>query len=93
MKDGARLINTARGGLVDETAMVEALNSGKLAGAALDVISSEPMAKDSPLFGAKNLIVTPHIAWASKEARERLMGIAVSNVKAYLDGKPRNVVS
>ncbi|MGN0435598.1 MAG: D-2-hydroxyacid dehydrogenase, partial [Wujia sp.] len=85
MKDGARLINTARGGLVDETALVEALHSGKLAGAALDVISSEPMSKDSPLFGAKNLIVTPHIAWASHEARERLMGIAISNVKGYLD--------
>lgn len=93
MKDGARLINTARGGLVDEQALVAALNSGKLSGAALDVISEEPMSKDSPLPGTRNLIVTPHIAWASHEARERLMNIAADNVRKFLSGEPQNVVS
>ncbi len=93
MKNGVRLINTARGGLVDETALVDALNSGKLAGAALDVISAEPMANDSPLLSAKNIIITPHIAWASHEARERLMGIAIRNMEQFLLDNPENVVS
>lgn len=93
MKEGAKLINTARGGLVDEEALVAALNSGKLSGAALDVIVKEPMEEDSPLFDAKNLIVTPHIAWASNEARERLMNIAVNNLKNFLIKNPSNVVS
>lgn len=93
MKDGAKLINTARGGLIVEADLVKALNSGKLSGAALDVIGFEPMKEDSPLFEADNLIITPHIAWASHEARERLMNVAVENVRAYIDGNPINTIS
>lgn len=93
MKDGAKLINTARGGLINEKALAEALNSGKLSGAALDVITVEPMRSDSVLFGVQNLIITPHIAWASHEARTRLMDIAVGNVRAFLEGNPENIVS
>lgn len=93
MKDGAKLINTARGGLVNEQDLVAALRSGKLSGAALDVISAEPMAQNSPLIGVENLIITPHIAWASQEARERLMKISVENLEQFLAGKPVNVVN
>ncbi|MFY0714867.1 D-2-hydroxyacid dehydrogenase [Seonamhaeicola sp. NFXS20] len=93
MKYGVKIINTARGGLVVETDLVQALNSGKVSGAALDVVSTEPMVKDSPLLKAKNCIITPHIAWAPKEARTRLMNITVKNLEAYLSGKPINVVN
>ncbi|MBQ1234115.1 MAG: D-2-hydroxyacid dehydrogenase, partial [Oscillospiraceae bacterium] len=91
MKDGALLLNTARGGLLDEQAVADALNSGKLGGAALDVLSIEPPV-NNPLVGAKNCILTPHIAWASIEARSRLMDVVVQNAKAFMDGAPKNVV-
>ena len=91
MKDGALLLNTARGGLLDEQAVADALNSGKLGGAALDVLSIEPPV-NNPLVGAKNCILTPHIAWASIEARSRLMDVVVQNAKAFMDGAPQNVV-
>ncbi|MBN1589595.1 MAG: D-2-hydroxyacid dehydrogenase [Pirellulales bacterium] len=92
MKPTALLINTARGPLIDEEALADALNSGRIAGAGLDVLSAEPPSADNPLISAKNCYVTPHIAWATREARDRLMTIAVNNVRAFLDGRPRNVV-
>ena len=93
MKDGAYIINTARGGLADEKALYKALSEQKIAGYAADVILQEPMVKDCPLLNAPNCVLTPHIAWAPKETRERLFGIAISNLKAYLDGSPINVVN
>lgn len=93
MKDGAFIINTSRGGLIVEEDLKKALNSGKLAGAAVDVVSSEPIKEDNPLLTAKNIIITPHIAWASKEARARLMETTVENIEAFLSGKPTNVVN
>lgn len=93
MKDGAILINTARGGIVDERALREALDSGKLAGAGVDVLSAEPMSAENPLYGAKNCIITPHIAWVPQEARIRLLRVSAENLKAYIDGKSQNVVS
>ncbi|CDF77834.1 D-3-phosphoglycerate dehydrogenase [Formosa agariphila KMM 3901] len=93
MKSSAFIINTSRGGLVVEADLAEALNSDKIAGAAVDVVSAEPIAKDNPLLGAKNCIITPHIAWAPLEARTRCMQIAVNNVEAFLKGELVNVVS
>jgi glycerate dehydrogenase len=93
MKPSAFLINSSRGGLVIEQDLADALNNGRLAGAAVDVLSSEPPAPDNPLLRAKNCIVTPHIAWASKEARTRLLNTAIANVRAFLDGHPVNVVN
>lgn len=93
MKDGAFLINTARGGLIVEADLRQALLSGKLAGAAVDVAGSEPIPMDSPLLGLPNLIITPHIAWAAREARQRLMDILVDNLRAFQQGSPRNVVN
>ena len=93
MKDGAWLINTARGPIVDEAALREALESEKLGGAAVDVLHTEPMAADCPLLGAKNCIITPHVAWAPLITRERLLGIVSDNLRAYLNGTPQNVVS
>jgi glycerate dehydrogenase len=92
MKPSALLINTSRGQLVDEYALAAALNSGKLAGAGLDVLSVEPPPANNPLLTAKNCIITPHLAWATKAARSRLMQVAVENVRAFLGGKPQNVV-
>ena len=93
MKDGVIIVNVSRGGLVDEGDLAEALKSGKVAAAAADVVSGEPMRADNPLLTAPNMIITPHIAWVSVEARERLIRIVAENVKAYLDGRPQNVLS
>jgi glycerate dehydrogenase len=93
MKPTAFLLNTSRGPLVDEAALAEALNAGRIAGAGLDVLSAEPPRPDNPLLTARNCIITPHQAWATRAARTRLMRIAVSNVKSFLEGKAQNVVS
>lgn len=93
MKDGAWLINTARGGLICEADLAQALKDGKLAYAASDVVRTEPMAVDNPLLDAPNMTITPHIAWASFEARERLMKIAAENIRCYLAGCPQNNVA
>ena len=93
MKPTAFIINTARGPLIDEPALAEALNSGKIAGAALDVLSSEPPKSDNPLLTAKNALITPHIAWATLEARKRLMDTTAQNIQAFLNGAPINVVN
>lgn len=92
MKPTAYLINTSRGQLIDEAALAEALNSSKLAGAGLDVLSSEPPRGDNPLLTAKNCFITPHIAWATQSSRRRLLDMAVDNVEAFLQGHPINVV-
>jgi glycerate dehydrogenase len=92
MKPTALLINTSRGPLIDEPALAEALNRGRLAGAGLDVLCDEPPRPDNPLLHAQNCTITPHIAWATKAARQRLMDVAVSNVQAFLQGHPQNVV-
>lgn len=93
MKHGAILINTSRGPLVDEAAVAEALRSGQLGGYGADVMCEEPPCSDSPLFSAPNAFITPHIAWATQEARRRLLDTAVANVRAFVDGKPVNVIN
>ena len=93
MKDGAMLVNTARGGLVDENALVAALESGKLRFAAVDVVSQEPMNADNPLLSTRKVIITPHIAWAPLESRQRLLDCVVENIRAFLNGTPQNVVN
>ncbi len=93
MKPTVFLINTSRGPLIDEKALADALNAGKIAGAGLDVLSREPPEADNPLLKAKNCYITPHIAWATRAARQRLMDIAVANIRAFLNGKPQNVVT
>lgn len=93
MKPQALLINTARGPLLDETAVAEALNRGQLAGLGVDVLSSEPPAANNPLLAAANVQITPHVAWATREARSRLLQIAADNIKAFLAGKPNNVIN
>ena len=92
MKDGAFFINTSRGGTVDENALYDALSSGKLSGAAVDVLKKEPMSKDCPLDKAPNLIITPHTAWAPLTTRKRLLGIVESNIEAFLKGAPQNKI-
>ena len=92
MKGSAYLINTSRGPVVDEAALALALNDGRIAGAALDVLSTEPPARDNPLLTAKNCIITPHIAWATRAARQRLMETVVGNLRAFVEGQPKNVV-
>ncbi len=93
MKDGVIIINTSRGPLIVEEDLAEALNSGKVYAAGLDVVSTEPIKADNPLLKAKNIFLTPHIAWAPKESRQRLMDIAVNNLKQFLEGSPVNVVN
>jgi glycerate dehydrogenase len=93
MKPSAILINTARGLLVNEQDLADALNSGRVAGAGLDVLTAEPPVDGSPLLSAQNCIVTPHIAWATKEARARLLTTVLENVQGFLNSKPRNIVN
>jgi len=93
MKPTAFLLNTSRGLLIDEVALAHSLNSGRLAGAGLDVLSTEPPVANNPLLTAKNCFITPHLTWATRAARERLMKIAAQNIRAFLDGKPQNVVN
>ena len=92
MKPSAYIINTSRGGVINEADLAEALNSGRIAGAAADVLSTEPPAADNPLLAAKNMVITPHFAWASLEARRRLFNVICGNIAAFLDGKPVNRV-
>ena len=93
MKDGVILLNTARGGLVNENDLAKALTAGKLRGAAVDVVSAEPMAADNPLLNAPNCIITPHMAWAPLESRQRIMDCTVRSIQAFLDGRPINTVN
>lgn len=93
MKREALLINTSRGPLVDDTALAEVLNEGKIQGAGIDVLTEEPPRDGNPLLTARNCIVTPHIAWATKAARQRLLNVVVENLRAYQNGKPLNVVN
>ena len=93
MKDGVILINNARGQLIDEQDVADALNCGKMAAAGLDVVYTEPIRADNPLLKAKNCIITPHISWAPKESRQRIMDCTVENIRAFLAGAPVNVVN
>lgn len=93
MKDGTILLNTSRGGLIDEAALANALTEGKLRAAAVDVVSTEPMAADNPLLTAPNCIITPHMAWAPIESRQRLLDCTVENIRCFLNEAPQNVVN
>jgi len=93
MKDGAYFINTARGGVIDEQALRDALISGKLSGAAADVLTYEPMREDCPLKDAPNITLTPHVAWAPLQTRQRLLEIVLNNIRCFMDGAPVNVVN
>ncbi len=92
MKPSAFLINTSRGPLIDEPALARALNEGRVAGAGLDVLSTEPPPPDHPLVLARNCFITPHIAWATREARARLIAVVIGNIEAFLAGHPQNCV-
>lgn len=93
MKDGVIILNNARGQLVNEADLAEALNSGKVAGAGLDVVSTEPIRSDNPLLNARNCLITPHISWAPKESRQRIMDTTAENIRAFLKGTPIHVVN
>ena len=93
MKNTSFLINTGRGGLIDETALAKALNSGRIAGAGVDVLSTEPPQKNNPLITVKNCYITPHIAWATIAARKRLMKTTIENVQSLINGNPQNIVN
>lgn len=93
MKETAFILNNARGPVIDNEALAEALNNGTIAGAGLDVLENEPPALDNPLLDAKNCYITPHISWATRSSRSRLMNTAVDNVKAWIEGTPQNVVN
>ena len=93
MKDGVIILNTSRGPLINEKDLADALSSGKVYAAAMDVVSEEPMRADNPLLGAPRCIITPHMAWMPTEARIRLINIAVNNVRAFLGGAPINNVA
>lgn len=92
MKPSAFLLNTSRGPLIDEAALAEALNNGQIAGAGVDVLNMEPPKPDNPLLAAKNCIITPHIAWATCSARKRLLDISIDNLRAFVNGRPQNIV-
>ena len=93
MKPAAYLVNTARGGLVDEQALADALAAGRIAGAGLDVLTQEPPRAGSPLLHAPNCVITPHVAWATRKARARLIAAAAANLAAFVAGRPQNVVA
>jgi glycerate dehydrogenase len=93
MKDGVMLINNSRGALIVEQDLADALNSGKIGAAAVDVVRDEPLADDSPLMTAKNCVITPHISWAAKESRQRIMDATEENIRCFINGQPRNVVN
>jgi glycerate dehydrogenase len=93
MKPTAFLVNTARGPLVDEVALAAALNAGQIAGAAVDVLSVEPPPASNPLLAAKNCVITPHVAWATRDARRRLSDVTAANLTAFAAGRPQNVVN
>ena len=93
MKPSALLVNTSRGPLIDSQALADALNEGQIAGAGLDVLEIEPPSAENPLFHADNCQITPHIAWATRSARSRLMDTAIENIVRFLEGQPQNVVN
>ncbi len=93
MKDGVLIVNNARGGLIVEEDLADALRSGKVGGAAVDVVSTEPIESSNPLLSAPNSIITPHLSWGAKEAKERIMEITEANISAFVAGKPQNVVN
>ena len=93
MKPGVLIVNNARGGLIVEEDLAEALKSGKVGGAAVDVVSREPIESGNPLLSAPNCIITPHLSWGAKEARERIMEITEANISAFIAGKSQNVVN